>query len=466
MRAFPIGRDFSQPSGRTVPALRVPKFMRSLALFSLFLAYLPPVFLQPFCGILLWTWFSIMNPHRLVWGFGSAIPYAFIIAMATLTAWFVSREPKVPPKNAVSFALIGLMVTISISTLLALAPEAATNKWSIVFKTLVMAVLTLAMLTTKVRIHAYIWVMVLSLGYFGVKGGAFAIVTAGAYRVYGPEGSYIWDNNHLALALVMAIPLMHFLQLQSRALWIRFGLIAMMVLSMIAVIGSYSRGSFLALVGMAALIWWRSRTKLGLTLILGGFAILVLLAAPQEWFDRINTITEYQEDGSAQGRLTIWRAGLDIVAQHPIFGGGFRATYFQAIIDQYSPGTVARAVHNSHLELLIENGALGFFFHLVLIGATWIYGQRIRRMTYHRPDMVWSRDLAAMLQTSLAGYVAGGTFLSLGYYDGWYNIAIAMAALYALVARQIKTEVIEQNFESAPTSYSAATSTLTPRRYG
>lgn len=442
--------------------------MRSLALLSLFLAYLPPIFLQPYCGILLWTWFSIMNPHRLVWGIGSALPYAMIIAMATLTAWFVSREPKVPPANAIFFALVGLMVTISISTLLALAPDAAADRWSIVFKTLLMAVLSMAMLTTKVRIHAYIWVMALSIGYYGVKGGAFSVMTGGAYRVYGPASSYISDNNHLALALVMAIPLMHFLQLQTRALWVRLGLIAMIVFSMIAVIGSYSRGSFLGLVIMGALIWWRSRTKFGLTIILVGVTILVFVAAPQEWFDRIYSITEYQEDGSAQGRITIWRAGLQIVAQHPIFGGGFKATYFQSIVDQYAPGTVARAVHNSHLELLIENGVVGFFFHLVLIGATWIYGQRVRRMTYRRPDMVWSRDLAAMLQTSLAGYVAGGTFLTLGYYDGWYNIAIAMAALYALVGRQIKQEAVEQRFEStpAPSLAAAASATISSRRFG
>jgi probable O-glycosylation ligase (exosortase A-associated) len=441
--------------------------MRSLALFSLFLAYLPPVFLQPFCGILLWTWFSIMNPHRLVWGFGSAIPYALIIAMATLTAWFVSREPKVPPRDAVFFGLIGLMVAISISTLFALAPDAAANKWSLVFKTQIMAVLTLAMLTSKVRIHAFAWVMALSLGYYGVKGGAFAIVTGGAYRVYGPEGSYISDNNHLALALVMAIPLMHFLHLQSRVRWVRFGLIAMMVLSMIAVIGSYSRGSFLALVGMTALIWWRSRTKFGLTIILGGFALLVFFAAPQEWFDRIHTISAYQEDDSAQGRLTIWRAGLEIVAHHPVFGGGFLATQSQAILHQYAPGTATRAVHNSHLEVLIENGVVGFVFHLILIVATWIYGQKIRRMTNQRPDMVWSRDLAAMLQTSLAGYVMGGSFLSLGYYDGWYNIAIAMAALYTLVSRQIKQESVEQNLRISSQPYPATAAAMTSsRRYG
>jgi O-antigen ligase len=124
-------------------------------------------------------------------------------------------------------------------------------------------------------------------------------------------------------------------------------------------------------------------------------------------------------------------------------------------------------VHNSHLEVLIENGVVGFVFHLILIVATWIYGQKIRRMTNQRPDMVWSRDLAAMLQTSLAGYVMGGSFLSLGYYDGWYNIAIAMAALYTLVSRQIKQESVEQNLRISSQPYPATAAAMTSsRRYG
>jgi probable O-glycosylation ligase (exosortase A-associated) len=360
------------------------------------------------------------------------------------------------------------MVTISISTPLALAPAAvAFDRWNLVMKTLVMCVLTLALLTNKVRIHAFIWVMVLSLGYYGVKGGAFALITGGGYRVYGPEGSYIYDNNHLALALIMAIPLMHFLQLQSKHRGIRLGLICMQVLSLIAAIGSYSRGGFLAMLVMGALIWWRSPKKLSLAVLIVAMTGAVLAAAPADWFERMHTITEYQEDGSAMGRITIWKAGLAIVASHPIFGGGFRATYFQSIVDQYAPGTEARAVHNSHLELLIENGVVGFFFHLLLISGTWFYGARVLRMTKARPDMIWARNLAAMLQTSLAGYVTGGTFLTLGYYDGWYNIAIAMSALHALVIRQTSQEALNQHVAASregPPGVVATSWAVKPRR--
>ena len=414
--------------------------MRSFALLTLFLIYLPSVFVQPFCGILLWTWFSLMNPHRLVWGIGSFVPYALVIALTTLAGWFISREPKTPPASAVSVGLVGMLITVSISTFFALSPEAAFDKWDVVVKTLFMCVLSLALLTNKVRIHAYIWVIVLSIGYFGLKGGVFAILTGGNYRVFGPDNSYISDNNHLAVALIMAIPLMHYLQLQSERRWIRLGMIAMQILSFPAAIGSYSRGALLALLVMGAIIWWRSPRKLGLTLLIVAMTGAVLTFAPAQWFERMDTISDYQEDDSAMGRINIWKAGLAIAASRPIFGGGFRATYTQDIVDRYMPGVKARAVHNSHLEVLIENGVVGFFFHLLILGGTWFYGSRIRRVTRDRPDMVWARDLASMIQTSLAGYIAGGTFLSLGYYDGWYNIAVAMAALHALVVRQTKLE--------------------------
>lgn len=431
--------------------------MRSFALLTLFLVYLPPVFFQPFCGILLWTWFSIMNPHRLVWGIGATLPYAFLIALATLTSWLISREPKLPPRSAIIVGFIGLMVTTSVATFLALSPTAAFSKWELVIKTLIMSVLTLTLLTNKIRIHAFIWVLVLSIGYYGVKGGAFAIVTAGNYLVWGPEGSSIYDNNHLALALIMTVPLMYYLQLQSKYRWVRLGLVSVQALALIAAIASYSRGAFLAMLVMGCIIWWRSPKKGGLTLAIVAIVASVAFMVPEKWSDRMSTISTYEEDSSAMGRIEIWKAGLAIVAKNPFFGGGYRATYSQPVVDQYAPGQIARAVHNSHLEVLIENGIFAFFFHLLLICATWFYGARIRQITYRRLDMVWARNLASMLQTSLAGYVVGATFLSFGYYDGWYSIAIAMGALHVVVMRQIANETSVQTSDIFAVSPSQAT---------
>ena len=56
------------------------------------------------------------------------------------------------------------------------------------------------------QINAFVWVLVLSIGFFGVKGGIFTIATGGVHRVYGPPGgSYVSDNNAICIALVMVV---------------------------------------------------------------------------------------------------------------------------------------------------------------------------------------------------------------------------------------------------------------------
>ncbi len=414
--------------------------MRALALISMFVVYVPIGAWQPFCGVLLWTWFSIMNPHRIVYGFGVELPYAMVIAVVSLGGWILSKEPKLPPRNAIAIALMAMMIVVSISSFFALAPGIAYSQWDRVFKTLLMTVFALTLMTNRVRIHAFIWVLVLSIGFFGIKGGAFAISTGGAYRVFGPPYTYITDNNHLAAALVMTIPLMQYLQQESKLILVRLGLLVMQILSFAAAVFSYSRGSFLGLLAMGAVLLLRSRRKLLLSLLAVGCGGVVLMAAPDQWFHRMETIQRYDEDDSALSRLEIWRAGLAIVRQRPVFGGGFRATYSQAVVDRYAPGTEARAVHNSHLEVLIENGAVGFLLHLVMLIGSFVYGSRIRKMTRRNPDLQWAHNLASMLQVSLVGYTVAGTFLSLGYYDGWYNLAAAMAALHVIVSRETQQQ--------------------------
>jgi hypothetical protein len=41
-------------------------------------------------------------------------------------------------------------------------------------------------------------VTTLSLALLGAKGGVFTLMTAGSYRVWGPPGSFIEDNNEFA----------------------------------------------------------------------------------------------------------------------------------------------------------------------------------------------------------------------------------------------------------------------------
>ena len=59
------------------------------------------------------------------------------------------------------------------------------------------------------------------------------IATGGNYRVWGPPESFIEGNNELALALVMTIPLMRFLQMQFKSLLVKHVFTVAMLLTTI-----------------------------------------------------------------------------------------------------------------------------------------------------------------------------------------------------------------------------------------
>ena len=67
--------------------------MRSIALTLELAVLLPIVFVRPFVGVLLWSWISFMNPHRLVYGgIALSVPWAMLIFFATIFGCLAARS--------------------------------------------------------------------------------------------------------------------------------------------------------------------------------------------------------------------------------------------------------------------------------------------------------------------------------------------------------------------------------------
>src|SRR6201995_3128476 len=47
---------------------------------------------RPWFGVMLWALISIMNPHRLSWGFAYSIPWAQITVVTTFLGMMLSTE--------------------------------------------------------------------------------------------------------------------------------------------------------------------------------------------------------------------------------------------------------------------------------------------------------------------------------------------------------------------------------------
>lgn len=411
--------------------------MRDIFVTVVIFSLIPFIFKRPWVGILLWSWLGYMNPHRLAWGFAYHFPFAMIVGLVTITAFLFSREKKDMPWTRETLTLllfIGWMLT---TTLFAFYPEAAWLQWDKVWKIQLMVFLTALIITDRHKLHWLIWIIALSLGFYGVKGGFFTIMKGGVHRVQGPEGSFIAGNNEIALALVMVIPLIRYLHLQETRKWIKIGLASAMVLTGVAAIGSQSRGGLVAMLAMGFFLWLKSRNKV-LTGFYMAIAVFIMVAVmPQEWYTRMSTIKTYEQDQSAQGRINAWHTAFN-VAKDRITGGGFET--FQAPTFQvYAPDPDnVHDVHSIYFETMGEQGFIGFGLFMLLGVMVWIRAQQIIKRCKRDPDTQWAADLAGMIQVSLIGYAAGGAFLGMAYFDLPYHlmIVLVLAAKFSGVLEQ------------------------------
>lgn len=412
--------------------------MRDLFFAALMIPLIGMAGARPFVGVLLWSWISFMSVHQLSWGFASTLPWAAIVFVATVFGCFVAREPKRLPVNALTVLMVLFMAGITLTSLAALTPPGMVwSKWDRVFKILLGLLLTAALLDSRRRVHALIWLIVISLGYFGVKGGLFTLRSGGGFIVMGPPNSMIADRNHLATALLVSLPLMNYLRMQSRHRIVRQGLVFAMAMTLFSVVGSQSRGALVGLVATAAVLWTRSRGK-----VVSGVVIAVVVTAavafmPDSWLERMHTIQSYDQDASAMGRLNIWWASFHIARMRPLLGGGFRAMYVQEIVSRAMPGVNARAAHSIWFEVLGEHGFVMSAIWLGMLAAGGLYTLRVARLTRNRPELRWAYDLARMTQVAMVAYMSAGSFVSLSYWDCFWTLMVTMGAVYRMVTQAV-----------------------------
>jgi probable O-glycosylation ligase (exosortase A-associated) len=379
-----------------------------------------------------------MNPHRLTWSFAFAFPFAAIVGLATIVGVLFWKEPKRIPWTPLTVIWLLFVAWMCFTTLFALVPHDAYPEWERAMKIQLMAFLTIMLMGTRERLNALVWVIVLSIGFYGVKGGIFTILTGGRYMVWGPEGTFISGNTSIALALVMILPLMRYLQLTSSNRWLRYGLGIAMGLTSLAVISSYSRGAFLAVLAMGLFLLLKSRRRVVLILALLLMIPMVYSFMPDRWFERMQTIQTYEEDASALGRINAWWFAFNVAKERPIVGGGYRV-FDKKLFYQYAPDPEDfHDAHSIYFEVLGEHGFVGLGLFLALGFLALRTAARVVRETKTQPNLNWARDLVSMLQVSMIGYAVGGAFLGLAYFDLYYHLIAIIVLTQVIIEKALR----------------------------
>ncbi len=422
--------------------------MRGLVLVSVFAALLPFIFLQgPFVGILMWFWISLMNPQKDVWdSVFAGLPYSMTIAVATLLAWLLSqRESKFPPASKTTWLLVLLGAWVSVTSIFGTGPpNQIYDKWQLAEKMLLMTIVAYTLTTTRRRLDQLILVCTLSIAFYGIKGGVFSLLhPGGTNRVFGPSGTMIGDNNDLGVALTMVLPLMFYIRDQSQKLSVKRLLLVLIGMTFLGDIFTFSRGALLALCAMGSMLWWRSRRKMATAMLVLVAALGIWSYAPPQWFSRMGTIETYQEDGSAESRLYFWRLAWAMALKRPITGAGFQWTFDPNSVNRQLWGSglrplmSPRATHSIWFEMLGEHGFVGLGVFIAILASTAFDARWLIRRARASPELLWADSLGRMVQASLIGYCAGGSFSTQAMYDGFYALVIITAAARRIIAAEL-----------------------------
>ena len=421
--------------------------MRDLLVVAIVVASLPVAVARPFAGVVVWTWLGFMNPHQLTWGFARTLELSLLVAGATLLGLVFTDERRRVPLVRETYLLAAFWALTAVSSFFGYYQEDAWGAFRQFTKILLMLFVTIMLGQTRERLRVLLIVAALSIGFWGFKGGLWVLITGGEEGwALGPDGSFIGDNNGLALALDMTLPLLFFLALEERG-WLQRLLAATCALSAVTIPFTYSRGGFLGLVVVLAMSLARTRWKWAVLPAGAMAAMLAISFLPLRWIDRMGTITTYAEDGSAMSRLNAWRIGWGLALDNPFVGGGFvvfpHAEVWLKYVPEWNYGTTAFNAHSIYFQVLGEHGFTGLGLFIALLACTLLSLRAIRRQARGLSDGAWLVNYASMVQISVAAFMVAGAFYNLAYFDLLYFFVAVTIILKQLVADRLVSVPVE-----------------------
>lgn len=403
----------------------------------------PAVGLQPatqeskigFYLVLLAMLFEFGRPQDIIAPL-KAVPIPTLLDVSLFVGVLISRRASFSNKQTKLWLLL-------LTFMLAWVPFATNNYWALmIFKELTLyfffylGIITFVNTEGRMQKLIFMWL--------GVHG--FLAVNGILHHGQG-VGGWLGDENDFGMEMNVAVPLAFFMYLAASTARARLLYIFLLGLFLMSVVATASRGAFLGLLAIAAYCWFYSPRKvmsLGLGLCLVG---LVFIAAPQEYWDRISSITEDKtmEEGTAGQRMFTWGIGWEMFLANPMFGVG--QGNFPWTIGDYLGGRTwqtkslaGRQAHSLYFTLLPELGLVGTIIFSAMV--YWNYrdtrikdsipsvpsGVSIESDVRQRQQLTRSALFGNAILGGMIGYLVTSTFISTLYYPTfWIMMALAVA---------------------------------------
>lgn len=406
---------------------------------SLYCSALVGTFSNPILGCLGYLLEYYMRPELKWWGRDLPdLRYNLIISMAIGASFVMRRSTLREMKDTSNPALKWLLglgtVMLLVTGAFAVDTTVSWNwmgqwvKMAIVFPLLVVGVL-------RSRKAFDIFVMAHILGAFWWGWEAWNDPHREASRLLSVGSGDTLNDNAASSHLLTVIPFIVVYLLTAEERWKRAMALIALPFVVNTVILCNSRGATLGMMAAfaASMILVRRGDRLRMVAVGLAMAGALFVMADQQFITRQQGTADYEQDGSAQERLSSWRAAYKLVQDHP-FGVGGRG--FHLLSPIYIPDIVAahkgdlRAPHNTWAMVASEWGVAGLVCYTGLFGAAFLMLRRIKKSSRESGSFYYWRALA--IQLALIGHLVSSTFTDRLYGEAGYWMVALASALYRI----------------------------------
>ena len=424
--------------------------MRDIIVSLIIVGLFPACFRRPFVGLCVFTWLAYMRIQDLTWGFAKYQRWSYFVAILMLAGYFLdkNRNKRFFLPEPRCYLLILLCIWVGIGVLLSeqrtgFGFEVQVKGYLEYVKIIGVSLFTTGMVRNKEQLRIVLWIIALSLGFYGVKTGLVGVATFGAPVITGP-GGLLADNNDFSMAMAMAVPMLFQLGWTERKPELRKAFWFAVPLSVLTVGLTRSRGGFLAVTAAIGTLIWRSKNRLMGILIGLLIALSAAVLAPKDYKDRLATLKNPTEEGSAASRLKAWGIATRMAVANPLFGVGFKK--FRQHYNEYNPNPTAHELagrgkivaHSSYFQIWAECGTVALIIYFLMIFSCLWTCMSVRKKARSRYFSSWIINYATMFEASLLTFMVGATFLNRAHFDLLYQWVALIIAFGAIANEELK----------------------------
>lgn len=255
-------------------------------------------------------------------------------------------------------------------------------------------------------------------------------------------GDSVGDGNYFSTAAALVLPFVYLMMFNARKNLEKLFFLGCLLISLVAIMLTGSRGGGLAIAVALLYLIWHSRHRVRNLALIAVVGVPLAIFVPVSPLNRMLHPQIHGGVNTVQTRLWAWSAGLKMFESHPLFGIGLGN--FKALMPLYAPAGVdfTSIAHNTYIELLAELGPLGLILFLAIVLFALHSLRKVRRRMRELNPQSFLYLTSLSLESGLVGYLVGACFLSDEYEKLFWVVIFLSICLPRFVPRtQRPTEV-------------------------